>query len=831
MANVCAEYSGIVIDQNVVTNSLTPYADFYYQEFRLPENYQRGVKQGQTRLPGISGFQILAEVTEGSASPASEHPAKFNYTIEQHNFGNSSWEILAKGTAIGAQAEGKVWIDAILGFEIPVDVSMTTNVSELRIGVQIVSGIDKLYYATPNPLPGFVEAVQSDGSTPLAGKEAAPASFAFRLLSLVADAGTDFLGDPYRSVAIHSSAQAPIGANTNAGFWLSAPQPSRFAVTSHYSDLRKFPETPIYGVINRLLNPSFEYDVLGSKPFAWQTTPDFGEDDTAAVEFPSEQTTGEVPAPPVEKTAPGEYTQRLIGSLPFGVDFLKHHTENRTFRQRLAAVLNFDVAFENQAVLTVVDKPEAQRGLQSLEVATAEHGKSRFHYPEGAYAQVSVGLAKSITFSVWIRSNEHTFQVVLEVGDDTIGKTEEVVTITPEWQRFSVTLASALATGMTTVAVRTLAAETKARIFYIDSAMAQTGLKATTYVDGDQPSSKWENQKGRSGSVELTEPELEDNAAVIDSVILDPITPGVAFNIYYTNDLTGSEGETMTEEEWEQKLWIHVPQSYVTSIKTTYVLPEPITAKFIKIEFSQLQARPYEPGDYQKPTGYKLFPDWVALPFLAEITVPSFTAKRVGVIYDALELGYQPILNDLIQGPSTPEHPTPTPSIAPPAANRVDPETLRRIEQQLNVFLKPPAARSNPLTLLGARAATNAENAPSYPVEGEPQFRGMPSIAVSGLDRQAIVLDESTPVMYFWVTCRHEYKEAKAKFENDRAYFAGLKELAFLRSQFSVPADTSIYLEAGTDNTNTERSDFNVETYPVENDGIVYGEESVWFTF
>jgi hypothetical protein len=324
---------------------------------------------------------------------------------------------------------------------------------------------------------------------------------------------------------------------------------------------------------------------------------------------------------------------------------------------------------------------------------------------------------------------------------------------------------------------------------------------------------------------------LLDEPAVIDSIILDPITPGVAFNIYYTNDLTGSEEGEMTEEEWEQKLWIHVPQSYVTSVKTTYVLPESITAKFIKIEFSQLQARPYEPGDYQKPTCYKLFPDWVATPFLAELSLPAFTAKRVGVVYDALELGYKPLLEDLIQGPSSPEHPTPTPSIAPPAANRVDPETLRLIETTINTYLKPPAARADSTTLLGKKAANNANNAPSYPVEGEPQFRGNTTIAVSGLNRQAIVLDESYPVLFFWVTCRHEYKELFATFENDRAYFAGLKELAFIRNQYSVAADTELYLEAGTDDTNTELSDFNVETYPVELDGVVYGEESLWFAY
>jgi hypothetical protein len=785
MANVCAEYSGVVIDQNVVTASLTPSSDFYYQEFRLPEDYQRGVKEGQTRLPGISGFQLLASIADEAASTAS-----LNYTIEQHNFGDTAWEVLAKGTATGAQAEGKrIWIDVILGQEIPIDASLTTNVSELRIGFQVVSGIEKVYYAQPNPLPGFVEALQSDGKALLTPS----ASFAFRLLGLTADAGTDFLGDPYRSIAIHSSAQAPVGDNINAGYWLSAPQPSKFAVTSHYSDLRAFPTVPIYGVINTIINPSFEYDVVGGQPFGWFIDP------------PLEELPLEISVP-AEETSAGHW------------------------KQDLSALLRFDT-YESQATFKVIEAVEAPRGKNVLEVNAVAHIASRYHEPEGAYAQVAVGLAKPIIFSIWVRSNVGKYSLVLEIGDSIVGKAEEVVEVNSEWQRFSVTL-TPIESGMTTVSVRTLANETNARTFYIDGAMTNAGTVAAPYIDGDSPSCKWENQRGRSASIELTEPELIDAPAVIDSVILDPITPGVAFNIYYTNDLTGSEEEgEMTEEEWEQKLWIHVPQSYVTSVKTTYVLPESITAKFIKIEFSQLQARPYEPGDYQKPTRYKLFPDWVATPFLAELSLPAFTAKRVGVVYDALELGYKPLLKDLIQGPSSPEHPTPTPSIAPPASNRVDPETLRLIETTLNTYLKPPATRADPLTLLGVRAANNANSAPSYPVEGEPQFRGNTTMAVSGLNRQAIVLDESYPVLFFWVTCRHEYKELTATFENDRAYFAGLKELAFLRSQYSIAADTELYIEAGTDDTNTELNDFNVENFPVENNGVVYGEESIWFAY
>jgi hypothetical protein len=820
MGNICAEYSGVVIDQNVVTASLTPGGSFYYQEFRLPEDYLRGVKSGQTRFPGISGFQLLTAVAKETASTCS-----LNYTLEQHNFGNAAWEVLAKGTVTGAQAEGeRIWIDVILSKEIPVDISMTSNVSELRIGFQIVSGIEKLYYAQPNPLPGFVEALQSNGKALLSP----PASFAFRLLALTADNGTDFLGDPYRSVAIHSSAQAPVGENTNSGFWLSAPQPSKFAVTSHYSDLRVFPSTPSYGVINEILDPSFEYDVVGESPFEWGSIPNVITKEEAVI------------VPPVFKVKVGEWRMPLQATLDMSGSVLPTISEWKPgeFRRVLQAVLQFNAPWTEEVPLskiTVIDSIEAVKGKNVLEVVTPAHTHPvAFRLHGGAYANnVQVITNKPKTFSIWMRCPKgESFKLSLVIGNNIVGIAEETVLVTPEWQRFSVTL-TPIESGEAPVAVLVPVLESvKGHTFYLDGAMVNAGLKAAAYIDGDSSSCKWENQHGRSASVELIEPKLEDNAAVIDSIILDPITPGVAFNIYYTNDLTGTpEGGEMTEEQWEQKLWVHIPQSYVTSVKTTYVLPEPITAKFIKIEFSHLQARPYEPGDYQKPTGYKLFPDWAATPFLAELSLPAFTSKRVGVVYDALELGYKPLIEDLIQGPSSPEHPTPTPSIAPPASNRVDPETLRRIETTLNTYLKPPAARANPLTLLGARAATKVENAPSYPVEGEPQFRGNTTIAVSGLDRQAIVLDESMPVIFFWVTCRHEYKELNALFENDRAYFAGIKELAFLRSQFSVAADTNIYVEAGTDDVNTELSDFNVETFPVENDGVVYGEESVWFAY
>ena len=785
MTNVCTNFSGVVFDQNVVTGELTPGTSQFYQTFRLPEDYLRGTKSEEQRYPSISGFQLLAEV-ESEA----EDEVTFEYSFERHNFGSPLWEVLATGTVTGAQADGKVWIDAILDVEIPVTPDVIASTTELRIGFKIAKGIEKVYFAEPNPLPGFVQAYQSDGSTPLRGKGATPVSFAFRLLGLVADAGIDFLGDPYRGVAVHSSANIPTAAVPDTGFWLSAPQPSRFAVVSHYSDVRQFPETTRYGEINSVVDPSFEYDVVGEAPFGWTVIPP---------SYPAEDKVEEV---------------EVIGA--------------GDFRQVLDAKLSFNT-YRTGAVLTVIEAVEPPDGTNVCEVKTTG---GRFNNHEGAFiGDIPVSAGKPKVFAIWLRApKEKEFKLSLVIGDSVVGFNEEIVTVKGEWERFEVTLVPK-ESGTTSVGVFVPFTQPReARTFYMDAVLVEQGMLAGPYFDGDHPSAKWENAKGRSGSVELLEPEVEENAVVIDSIILNPMTPGVCFNVYYTNDLTGDEGEELTEEEWEQKLWVHVPKTFVTSVKTTYVLPEPITAKFVKIEFSHLAPRPYEPGDYQKPMSYKLFPDWVAIPFLAEIATPEFTAKRVGVVFDALELAYEPVLKDLIQGPSNPEHPTPTPTIAPPAANQADPTTLRLIETTINTYTKPPAARANATSLLGIHANINSEK-PGYPVEGEPQFRGTPSAAVSGLDRQAVVTEESIPAMFFWVTCRHEYKEQIAALEHDVAYFAGLKELFFIRNQYSPTADAEQYIETGTDDTNTERSDFNVETYPVEGGGQVFGEESVWFCY
>jgi hypothetical protein len=68
----------------------------------------------------------------------------------------------------------------------------------------------------------------------------------FRILADVADEGVDFLGNVYRSAVNRSSTSfvtTDVGGDRDQ-YWLSAPQPSRFAVVNQYFDLSQQMASP-----------------------------------------------------------------------------------------------------------------------------------------------------------------------------------------------------------------------------------------------------------------------------------------------------------------------------------------------------------------------------------------------------------------------------------------------------------------------------------------------------------------------------------------------------------------------------------------------------------
>jgi len=303
------------------------------------------------------------------------------------------------------------------------------------------------------------------------------------------------------------------------------------------------------------------------------------------------------------------------------------------------------------------------------------------------------------------------------------------------------------------------------------------------------------------------------DAVVIDHLLLDPATPGVWFNVYFSNDpIPGTD-----DKSWDNLMWEKVPQNFQANRKNLYTFPRPINAKYVKIEFSHLQAKYYAPGEFQKPMLYKKHPKWVLDYYLFvysnQISTNKYAKRRENLSYNTLELAYQYFLDDIqsfygsfdITNENVSQESYTKFAESQSLANQADIETLSKIKTLFRPFLNKPYEQGR----VGDILYDYAYNDPtiSYSTEAIVRPRALTAM-VSNLDREQVVLEKNFPVMSFPISCRHKYKTASAGFFQDVGYFAGVKEIAFTRDHYSAKQDNSAYIESAGDNLNVERNDF-----------------------
>jgi hypothetical protein len=518
-------------------------------------------------------------------------------------------------------------------------------------------------------------------------------------------------------------------------------------------------EVASYGQINYIGNPSFEYDNITAAPAWWASTTSGG---------------GTLSTKAVENSWSflGNNSLRLTASLPTGAT---------------AGIVSPSSGIPINPMLNLYLSCE----LNALTVPTSTGIEFLINWYSGA---------------TFLGSSTNTITAT--------GLTAYQQTATPP-------VGATLAT-ISIVATNT-SGSTKTVDFYLDTIQVTLGTGYLPYGDGDQIGWEWVTQKGQSSSVELVESAIQDDTTVIDSVFVDPITPNVGFNIYYSTDDTNNTSEglsPLTETEWEQKLWTHVPQTYVTTVAQEYYLPTPMVAKYVKIEFSDLQPQSYNPGNFPIPVAYKKYPKWVADFFIGQMELPSFIASQVNVSYDALDFAYNYYLDDIGQQPAAPASSSNIPQInnffstLNDASDQVDPTTLQKINLVMNTYTQPPGNLADPTTLLGSvvQRATSG-SAINYPVESGVVSPNVDYSDVSSLSREQIVFEQSMPVMFFYLTCRHFYRELTANFDNNKAYFAGVNSIAFMRNNYAITGDTAQYIETGGDSVNAVLNDWVLDSY------------------
>jgi hypothetical protein len=344
------------------------------------------------------------------------------------------------------------------------------------------------------------------------------------------------------------------------------------------------------------------------------------------------------------------------------------------------------------------------------------------------------------------------------------------------------------------------------------SAVVVKSAEAINTVAGD-PVAHWLSRPNPSKyAVEALYADVSQNGepVVVDSILLDPLTPNVSFNVYYTND-----GDVaLSADDWDNKLWTRVPEVYTARKRDTYYLTQPATAKFFKIEFTNLQAQSYR-TKVNAPVQYRRFPSWVLDYFLLQYTQSRttedyFVGTSVNVVFDLLEYAYSYSTDGISSGAPQP------PALLIQSAlelqdqlsadlAQVDTTTLSQISQSLVPFEQQPSNLTSPDFLAGVisnQVGLALSKLSLYPTENQQQSYSVNTPFTAARTRDPLIREKTQPDMFFYLTCRHFYRLSSSPFDNDRAYFAGVRELAFLRDNYAIPVDTPVYWETFGDSFN-----------------------------
>lgn len=316
----------------------------------------------------------------------------------------------------------------------------------------------------------------------------------------------------------------------------------------------------------------------------------------------------------------------------------------------------------------------------------------------------------------------------------------------------------------------------------------------------------------------------------IDAIFLDPATPNMVFNVYYSDE---TDDPTPSIAGWDNIMWKRVPKEFIASKRQNYIFPSPISTKFIKIEFTNLQAKPYLTGDFQRPMIYNKYPQWVFDYFIAQyayqrnMSYDPFVANEIDINFDLLDLAFNYYKGDIIQYSTNPSEikvvNEKTEKLDQTlrsllvdntdGVSNLDVETMMKVKTNMEPFLNHPAFNADVNTQAGS-AALSAANFNNYPIEDIISIVASTSV-VSNHNREHLITEKLMPNMYFFIECRHGYREALAKLPDGKGYFAGVKEIGFQKQDHKVVYDNSIYMTVAGNALNSAFNDF-------EYDGIAW---------
>lgn len=785
------DYSSVILNQNRAPTSSSSKLSindeqWRYQSFFLPANFARG--SSETFVPQLSGLQIFGSVPEHCATSTS-----FEWVLERRNFG-VGWVTLASGRQLGVEHSGEeVWSTVLfegvdvqndleeryrIGIKSRIPTSGASGEGRYENGVAFIGEYQHTIALTPNTP---IEVFQEGADTILV------------------------LDDDWTTVHWYHSTGI-------SALWFSNPNPlaDQYAYATDANENALLDGSDEFSLNFRILGLTADegVDFLGNRY-------------RSAVRTQSAESTDSINGDPnrawVSKPNPSRFA---VESLYFDIrprsQAPRYGMTNYMRDPNGEGPMN---GFTDSGGSSHISSPDRAlfRG-RSIKVSTSVQGDSFMYWrvPTGDMSNFQSKTAHLSFYSYHSSTWSHTGDNVRVGGMRQISGLSDLKVVAADsiprdkWVRRTFEIEDVDSSKILELVFDN---QGVGDVYY--SGIMLTVGAHDNYADGGFPEWSWAGMPHNSVSIQRLESDPDDELTVVDRIFIDPVTPGIWCSIYYSHD--GDPGTT--DDEWDNRQWKRVNMSCLLKEKKAYALPEPIFAKYIKLEFTHLHPQQYSPGNFAQPIPYKKHPRWVLEYFMARLesdrrTTEQTVANKVGVVYDTLDLLYNYYLDDLGQEPILPVQSQPEFDIQKTSEGLYQDVMDIEMVNKISTVLKPYseyATNWGSGSLLGEISLLNANlRLEDYPFEKATGSDPRQKVDYAALRNVSVAFEADYPVMFFYLDGPHEYRVAQAALSHNRAYFAGIREVAFLRDSYLPEFDAVQYIENGGDTFNAERSEFTI---------------------
>jgi hypothetical protein len=334
---------------------------------------------------------------------------------------------------------------------------------------------------------------------------------------------------------------------------------------------------------------------------------------------------------------------------------------------------------------------------------------------------------------------------------------------------------------------------------------------------------------------------------IMDSIEIDPATPGSYMHIYYSNEGTSLSNNPVPQqiEDWENLLWTPIQSTFILDKNHVYDLPRPIRASWICLEFSNLQPVPYPlPEIPELPAiQYKTYPQWLKAIFATNSTFrgdPTTTATivngtqqvRGNIFDDNFTVKDEFTINSRIISEEE------TAPVFPTNSSTIDPVTLAQISLNTpRMWTGNIAANATGgifANYIAANAASGGTNFPSeiLPPSNTPSIKRVSTIG----DNSSVSFAElATDPIFFDRVCRHTtgeggYKLVQAKF-NKKAYYVGVANVRFFRKDYTVERDDPVIHDILAESNFIDSPLIELSTWTRETPSNILAGQTVYITY